>query len=302
VIRRLLLPTLALLLLCAAPLRAQTVESFVDLDDDGVRDANEPALLPLLWQNGGLFNAYAAQPGYTPQRGPVGVVLQGRVVLGAGQTMQLILSGHARISGQIMVSKPDVSVFVTTVGSDVEIAPGTIISGRSDVVFQASNGGNITIGDGGRFSTSGDFSLLTFDAAGLVQVGSNVSFQLKGGYDDVGLHGRTGLTIGTGLAFRGPNHAGFTALSTADITLDDASIRGGYIHLESYSDDAHPGAKHVWVKNSTLWQTYLNGDFRILAAADQRAGRYAPDAIVLENTTVRTRILDPLYIPAPVVR
>lgn len=301
VIRRLLFPMFALLL-CAAPLRALAAESFVDLDDDGVQDANEPALLPLLWKNGGVFNAYAAQPGFTPQRGPVGVVLQGGVTLGTGQTIQLILSGHARVKGTIAVTKPDVSIFVTTVGSDIELADGTVITGRSDVVFQAANGGSITVGDGVKLSTSGDFSLLTFDAAGTLTVGRKASFTLKGGYNDVGLHGRSGLTVGPGLIFRGPNHAGFTALSTADLFLDAIDLKGGYIHLESYSDDAHVGAKHVYVRNSTLWQTYQNGDFRILAAADLRAGRYAPDAIVLENTTVRTKITDPLYIPNPTIR
>jgi len=78
--------------------------------------------------------------------------------------------------------------------------------------------------------------------------------------------------------------------------------KAGYFDIEAYSDERHPEAKRVHITGSSLRQSYRNGDFRILADADQRTLTFAPHAVVLEQTTILHKTLDVMIVPEPEIR
>jgi hypothetical protein len=303
VLRRLL--PLLVLALCAAtmPARAQTAPAaFVDLGDDGVYDPGDIPLDQFLAPDSIGFNQWVAQGAYKPTGRPVGVVIQSRWLVGTGVYHQIVVSGHIRVHGDIVATRDETSVAFTTLGGDVDIAPRVKLSGRGDLSFQTLQGGRITVGDGVQLGTRGETATALLDSSGPLTLGTGVRGTLQGGgYADIMLLARNGITVGDGLAVKAPNHGGFHIIVNGDLDLTNASIRAGYIDLEAVSDAAHPLGAHVHLADSSLLQSYRNGDFRILAGVNQRTRTFAPDAILLDHTSVRTKDGLPLYVPDPLI-
>lgn len=299
----LLLCSLIAAIFPASPVAAQSPGAFIDLDDDGVWDASDLPLAPFVGSGAYGFNAYVAQPGYSPSGRPVGLVIDQRLLLGASESIDILVTGHIRVRADIVVSRSEVMARFTTVGGDVDVAPGVTVSGRGDLVFETRDGGDIRVGDGGRFATRGDLATVGFDADGTLTVGAGVELQLRGGgYAIIVLHGRDGVTMAPGVEVRAPAHGSLMLLSGTDLALSDLRVKAGYIDIEAYTDAGHPEAKRIAVTASRLQQSYKNGDFRMIAAADLR-GSYAPHAIVLTQTDVRTKAVDgPMYVPLPEIR
>lgn len=283
---------------------AQTAPgAFIDVDNDGNWTAGDLPLSNFLGPDSIGFNAYLAQPGWKPVSHPVGLVIRTPLTLSNEFVQQFILSGDIRILASIKVAQPDTFVSFSTVGGDITIGAKVVISGNGDVDFQTFNGGDITLGDGSSYTTRGEFNTVGFDADGAIAIGSKVAFKLSGnGYNAVAIQAHDAMTIGPGMTTAIPNHGYFDLLCACDLTLSKATFKSGYIRIEGYSSERHPQAKRVRIVDSSLTQTYKNGDFRIIAAADQRSSRYAADALVLEHTKISTKSYSPLYLPDPIVR
>lgn len=301
---RRLLPLLVLVLCTTMPARAQTPPAaFIDLNDDGVYDPTDLPLAPFLTPDSIGFNAYVAQGGYKPTGRPVGVVIQSRFLVGTGVYHQVIVSGHVRVHGDIVATRNETALAFITLGGDVDLAPGVSLSGRGDLSFQALQGGRIDVGDGVQLATRGDLAAVALDSDGPLTIGSNLHCTLRGGgYATVEVIARDDLSLGGGLVFRAPAHGALRMIVNGNLDLADANVRAGYIDLEANSDAAHPTGAYVHVKDSSLWQIYRNGDFRILAGVNQRTQTFAPDAIVLDHTVVRLKDDLPLYVPEPLIR
>lgn len=297
--------TATLVLFGSVPaVRAQAApDAFIDVDNDGNWTAGDLPLSNFLGAGSIGFNVYQPQPGWKPVTRPVGLVVRNPLTLDADFVQQFILTGNIRILASIKVTKADTFVSFTTMGGDITIAPKVAIAGNGDVDFQAFNGGDITLGEGSTYTTRGEFSTVGFDADGAMSVGSKVAFKLSGnGYNAISVHARDALTFGTGVTSAIPGHGYFDIMCSCDITLQKANLKSGYIRLEAYSSPRHPEAKHVRVVDSSLSQTYKNGDFRVIASADLRSLRYAPDAVIFENAKISAKSKTPLYLPDPIVR
>ncbi len=287
-----------------APARAQSNPgAFIDVDNNGVWTSGDLPLANFLGAGSIGFNVYAAQPGWKPVTRPVGLVVLTPLTLDADFVQQFILSGDIRIMASVKVTQPDTFVSFSTLGGNITIGPKVVVTGNGDVDFQTFNGGDISVGEGSIFTTRGEFNAVSINADGALDLGPRIAFQLAGtGYNAISIHAHDAITIGPGMTSRIPNHGYFDLLCNCDLTLPKANLKSGYIRIEGYSSARHPEAKRVRVTESTLTQTYKNGDFRILAGADQRTSRYAPDALILEKTKISTRSLQPLYLPDPIVR
>jgi hypothetical protein len=277
--------------------------AFIDVDNDGNWTGGDIPLSNFLGENSIGFNVYQAQPGWKPVTRPVGLVVRSPITLDADFVQQFILTGNIRILASIKVAQPDTFVSFTTMGGDITIAPKVVITGNGDVDFQAFNGGDVTLGEGSIYSTRGSFSTVGFDADGAMTIGPKVQFKLSGNnYNAINVNARDALTIAPGLTSSIPGHGYLDILCSCDITLQKANLKSGYIRLETYSTTRHPEAKRVRISDSTLNQTYGNGDFRIIAAADMRTLRYAPDALIIERSKISHRDKLPFYLPDPIIR
>jgi hypothetical protein len=274
---------------------------FIDVDNDGIRGAGDLPIESFTGAGSYGFNAYQAQPGYKPSGRPVGLVVE-RPIVFANETNLFIMSGDIRIGGNVSASKPDTYVSFSTMGGDIVIAPKVVVAGNGDVVFETYNGGDVIVGDGTRFSTKGEFAGVTLNANGALLVGKAAAFSLSGGYNSIALRANEAMSIAPGLTMKGPNHAYFDILCNCDISLTDANVKSGYIHIETYATLARPAAKKIYVARSTLAQTYRNGDFRIITTPGIVRPAFAPDAIVLEKVKITTAAILPMIIPDPLVR
>jgi hypothetical protein len=280
-----------------------TPGAFIDVDNNGVWTSGDLPLANFTGTGSVGFNAFATQPGWKPVTRPVGLVVLTPLTLNADFVQQFIVSGDIRIMADVKVSQADTFVSFSTIGGNITIGPKVSVSGNGDMDFQTFNGGDISVGDGASFTTRGEFNTVSLDADGVMTLGSKLAFQLAGtGYNAINIHAHDAITIGPGMTTRIPNHGYFDLLCNCDVTLPKANFRSGYIRIEGYSSARHPEAKHVRVTDSTLTQTYKNGDFRIIAGADVRTSRYAPDGLILEKTKISTKSLQPLYLPDPIVR
>jgi hypothetical protein len=283
---------------------AQTAPpAFIDVDNDGNWTAGDLPLANFIGPDSVGFNAYAAQPGWKPQSRPVGLVVRAPITLSGDFVQQFIMTGNIKILANVKVAHADTFVSFATTGGDITIGPKVVVAGNGDITFQTFNGGDITLGDGSSYSTRGEFNSVGFDADGSMAIGSKVAFKLSGNsYNAVNVNARDALTVGTGLTSSIPGHGYFDFLCSCDFTLQKANLKSGYIRMEAYSTDRHPQAKHIRIVDSSLNQTYKNGDFRIIAGPDTRTSRYAVDGIVLENSKISEASYSPLLLPDPIVR
>ncbi|MCW5893274.1 MAG: hypothetical protein KIT14_22390 [bacterium] len=278
-----------------------TPAGFIDVDNNGVWSNGDLPLEDFTGKGAYGFNAYQAQPGYKPSGRPVGLVVQ-RPFSFSNETNLFILSGNVRIDANITATKRDTYVSFATLGGDITIAPKVVVAGNGDVVFQTYERGDVLVGDNTKFSTKGEFSSVILNADGALVVGKAAAFSLAGGYNSISLRAAEAMSIAPGLTMKGPNHAYFDILCDCDLTLTDANVKSGYIHLESYATTRSPAAKKIYVARTTLNQTYPNGDFRIVTTPGIVRPAFAPDAIRLDKVKISTRATLPMILPDPLVR
>lgn len=301
---RMFLVAASLLLVPCGLVRAVTLPdtSFVDLDNDGVRGPNDLPLSAFTGPGQTGFNQFTAGPGYKPNGRPVGIVLEGNVVLGneTGDLQLFFVTGNVTVRGNVTVKSSDTLIWFTTIGGRISFAPGIVVKGNGQMMFQAQSGGTIDIGDHDVFSTRGyDGSDITFAADRALTVGTTTSFTTSAGYSNVEFQSLGTVAIGSGLRMRGPNHGGISIMAHANVDLTGLDIKTGYIHVEAVADTAHPAAKQVEIADSKLYQTYKNGEFRIFADPDWNTHKFAPHAIVLDHVLISTRTPWPIYYPDP---
>jgi len=271
--------------------------SFVDFDNDGVRSPGDRPLSDYAGPGLTGFNEFG---GNTGAKGPVGIVLEGNVVLGdeSGDMKLFFVRGNITVRGNVTIKSRDTLLWLMTNGGKITFAPGVVVKGNGQMMFQAASGGTISVGDGAVFSTRGyDGSDVTFAADRDVTVGARTSFTTAAGYSNIEFQSGNTLRIAPGLKMRGPNHGGITITAHADLDLAGLDVRTGYVHIEAFADDAHPAAKRLHIASSKFYQTYKNGEFRLLANPDARTLRFAPDALVLTKVLVSTKTPWPLYYP-----
>lgn len=277
-----------------------TTDSFVDVDNNGVWSQGDLPLAQFLGPDSFGFNCLQPQKGWTPRTHPVGLVVQGRPLLLSNDFNHFLMTGNIKVMTDVKVVRRDLSVSFLTLNGDVTIGAGVKVNAAGDIDFTAA-AGSVTVGAKSSFSTKGEFYAVTLDAARALTLDADVSASLTGGYNSIVLRARNTLSVAPGFSMKGPAHGIIDIMAASDITLTDVDLKAGYIRVEAYTDALHPQSKRVRIVDSSLNQTYRNGDFRLIANTDM-VGRYASQALILERTKIKTKDPLALYIPDPVVR
>jgi hypothetical protein len=292
---------LALLVGSVPPALAQT-GSFVDADNNGVWSTGDVPLSQFLGPSSFGFNALAAQPGWKPKSGPVGLVIQGPLVL-TNWYLDFQVTGDIRFRGKLESKAVDAVIAFRSLSGNIYIEPSAVIVGSGQMELTAI-AGDLRVGKKAQLSNKGSQSDLDLDAGNELYIETGAVFSsASNDYPLISIWGTEKLTLEPGVKFTGGSHTTISLTSMNDIALDKVSITSGYIRIEAYADEAHPAAKRILVTNSTLSQTYKNGDFRMIAKPDRNTLRYAPEAIVIQNTILKLRTgTGPLFIPNPIIR
>jgi hypothetical protein len=306
---RFALRVLFLLLASVAPAAHAVVpaDGFVDVDRNGVLSSGDVPLSNFATPLGIYFNELQPGPGWTPRSQPVDVVLARPITLPgpdapAGEVdVTILVRGNVTIAGNLTIRRPESSVYLATLGGVIWVAPGVRVEGNGDVDLRAYGPlGAVVVGAGARLSTQDDASTVTL-LGFLVAVDRDAQFVLSGaGYNHVHLNAGI-MLVGPNVGFTTGGRGSVALISGANLSLPRLSVRAGYIHIEAYSDQSSPSAKQIRIEDSTLTQTYVHGDYRVLAGADARTAKFAPNAIVLARTKVSTK-RPPLYVPDPVIQ
>lgn len=276
-------------------------ESFVDVDNDGTWTAGDLPLADFLGPDSIGFDATTAQPGWKPVGHPVGIVLQGKTYI-TNWYVVLQATGDIHVRGRFQVKARDSVVTLRSLGGDVLVEDRASVKGSGELDLHAP-AGDVRIGERAKLANKGSLADLRLDAGNELFIASGASLRAQGGsYPAVSLWATEKLTIEPGVRLQGGSHATVAMTASTDIELTDVTIRAGYVRFEAYTDAAHPDAKRVVVRDSSIAQTYRNGSLRIIARPDERTFEYAPEAILFENTSLRLKTEEPLYIPDPVIR
>lgn len=194
-----------------------------------------------------------------------GLVLQGDVSLPAFLYVQV--TNDIVVSGSVTESGDEVGATLQTVRGNITIAPHSSITATNSLTFETVGArSTFDIGPGTSARVSGDSVDLQFKASGSLHVGANQTYTVSGGgYANLWLDGANGLQVDPGQKFTASNHGGIIMNAGSDLTLANVSWKAGYISIDAFGSDAHPGARHVVITDSTLGQTYRNGAFQIYA-------------------------------------
>lgn len=300
---------LVLVLVAAVPAAHAIVpdDGFVDVDRNGVFSAGDVPLSNFVTPDGLAFNELQKGPNWTPPNHPVDVVLARPVTFPSKGAepgpvdVTILVRGRVTIGANLTIKRPESSVYIVSLEDGIYVKPGVHVDGNGDVDLRAYGAnGWVVVGSTARLSTKGDTSTFTvFGHAVMVETG--VQFVLSGaGYSNMIVNGDV-VGVAPNITATTSGRGSFTLISGADLTLQHWNVKAGYLHIESYSDNTSPSAKHVRIEDSTLNQTYVHGDYRVLAGPSLATNSYAPHAIVLVRTHVTTKA-PALYVPDPEIQ
>jgi hypothetical protein len=255
--------------------------SFVDHDDDGVRDPADRPLAEVLGPNGTFQHVGGPR---------VGVVIDGAVLRAKETTAHVLVNGTVRIRGGLRVTRADASVHLASLGGAVDIAPGAVVEGNG-YLDVAAYGGRLTIGDGARLSGRGGYYATDFTGSQVV-VGRGVQVSVGNGYHWFSIAGDT-LTVGDGLVVRGPGHALFDLRAGSDLRIERATMQLGYILVRAHRPGDTGAGRRIVIRDSVLRQTYRNGELRVVADGPGAA-------LHLERVTITNATGHPLFAPVPI--
>ena len=276
----------------AAPASSTTSwgTSYVDVDNDGVRDSGEPALSSVITPNLGFYS-WQSGPNWTAKTGPVGLVLEGPITLNTAEWLNFGVRGDITLKGSLIAKKPDTNVRFLTIGTDndITLAPYSVIKGNGDVNFQSVTNTNepagvLRVGEGSLLEAKGEFQGIEL-RADTVNVASGVKFAVKGGgYNDVWIRSNE-LNVAEGVVFTGSSHGGIHIVVRGDLTLSKVIMKAGYIFITAWADQSEGDPpRRLKILNSMLTQTYRNGHLE-LEAYPGANGQFASNALDLTGTT-----------------
>jgi hypothetical protein len=258
--------------------------SFVDVDNDGVFDAGSDILLSsILGPDDTDFDTDVARAGYTPPGGPAGVVFEGKVTLVGWGAIQA--SGTITVRGHLVAlpSEPDDITSLDVEAPVIDIAPRAKVTKKNGYqLYMIAD--LLRIGDRARITTVDSLWLGAYD---FMVIGENVQIRSTGNpedYEPLVFILASDLQAGEGLYVRGNEWADclieHNPDTHTDLVLRRFRARCGYIELASYGPRLH------------LFDSYLDSrnpeGFIELYLDPGPDGGYPPDALIVENTSIRS--------------
>jgi hypothetical protein len=219
-----------------------------------------------------------------------GLVLQGGVHL--PDFVYLQVTKNIVISGSVSESGEDIGGSIETLHGNIAIAPATNFALTTSLDITAYDAAStIDVGAGTKAKVSGDTVDFTYHSYGALQVEANQNYTISGGgYTDVNFYGMQGLTVAPGQSFTGPNHGSYLMAGGSDLTLDHVKWKAGYVLINVFGSDAHPGARNLVIRDSTLNQIYKNGNMKVYADTDRDNG--ALGTILVDHSTLTAKDFD----------
>ena len=211
-----------------------------------------------------------------------GLVLQGDVSLPG--FIFVNVTRDITVSGRLEVNAGDLGAIFQSLRGNVTIAPATQIVARNSLSFYSvTSSSTMTLGRGTNTTLSGINVELGFGASGTLHVETGQTFKVSGsGSANVRLKGDTGVQIDPGQTFTGTNRGGLYITAGSDLTLTNLTCKTGYVIVRAYGSPAHPGARNIVIRNSTLLQSYRHGNLKIIAESPTLG------TVLLDHTTIIT--------------
>jgi hypothetical protein len=222
--------------------------------------------------------------------GHSGLVLQGGVHLPPFVYLQV--TKNIVISGSVSEAGDDIGGTIETLHGDIAVAPATTFTLTTSLEMNAYDpASTLDVGAGTKAKVSGDSVDFTYHAYGALHVAANQDYTISGGgYTNVNFYGLQGLTVDPGQSFKGPNHGAYVMNGGSDLTLDHVVWKAGYVLINVFGSDTHPGARNLVIRDSTLNQIYKNGNMKVYADTDRDNG--ALGTIIVDHSTLTAKDFD----------
>lgn len=289
---------LSLFAIPATPAHATTLSpSCVDLNNNGVCDAGEPALAPLL--NFGSFDTSVAVPGYVPPAGLVGVVLNNFPLTDDGLTIKA--TGTISVNGKMKnplggdVDLETGSNLVFGIGAQIQY--GRTHDGAGGLTLFAAN---IDFGPKTQIKVGGDGNFWDVEAD-RINVGASAKFEAKGDDTEIDVVVINALTFGTGVGFKTAQTGSIFVTTNANLAATSLKVQAGTIDIEALPPDGLPFAiqRTITLTNSNINQRDVDGYLTISAGnpSDHAAG----DMLTLQHTRVKSASPPADLEPTPII-
>jgi hypothetical protein len=289
---------LVLSLLSVTPARATTLPpSCVDLNNNGVCDAGEPALAPLL--NAGSFDTSVAQPGYTPPGTPVGIVLNNLPLTADG--LSLNATGNIVVNGKLKnPDATDVTMQSTesiTLAQSAQIQYGRTHDGADGITLFA---GTINFGPKSQIKVGGDSNFWDIEAE-TIHFGVSTKFQAAGDDTEIDITSIAGLTFDGTAQFKTTKTGTVSMLTQSSIAANGLKVTSGTIDIEADSPDGlpFPTIRTVALANCNINQDSVDGSLTISAGSP--GFHSAVDNLTLQHCRVRSEAGSPDLEPTPII-
>jgi hypothetical protein len=289
--------TLLLSTLSVTPAHATSLPpSCVDLNNNGVCDAGEPALAPLL--NAGTFSTSVAAPGYTPPAGMVGIVLNNLPLTADG--LNLTATGGIVVNGKL--KNPD-ATDVTMQAETITLAPGAqIYYGRTHVGADGITlfASTFVMGPKSQIKVGGDDNFWDIEAEN-VHIGTSAKLQAQGDDTEIDVISTNSLTFGTNAQIKTNNSGTVMVLAQSSWAATGLKVTSDTIDLEADSSDGLSFApeRTLSLTNSNINQDFDDGGLTISAGSP---GFHSPiDQLTFTHTRIRTVAGSPDLEPTPTI-
>jgi hypothetical protein len=291
----------ASILMPVLPANATTTASFphscVDLNNNGICDAGEPALGPLL--NAGSFNTSVAQPGYAPPAGPVGVVLDSFPITADGLTINA--TGNITVNGKM--KNPAAAGVDLETGNNIVLSPGAQIQvGQGHC---CANGitmfaQNLIIGAKAKIQIGGDFNFWDLGADN-VMIGASAKLTAVGDDTEIDVVAANALQFGDGVQLKTSNSGTISVLAQASWAATGLKVTSDTIDLEADSADnlSFAPQRTLSLTNSNINQDASDGSLTISAGTP--GFHSSTDQLTFTHTRVRSVAGGADLEPTPVI-
>jgi hypothetical protein len=291
---------LASIALPISPAQASTAPSApscVDINNNGVCDAGEPALAPLM--NAGVFNTSTAQPGYTPPAGPVGVVLNSFPLTADGLT--ITATGNITVNGKM--KNPAATGVDLETGNNIVFGPGAQVQfGQGHC---CANGitlfaQNLMIGPKVKIQVGGDDNLWDIEADN-VSIGASAKLTAVGDDTEIDVLAANALTLGNGVQLHTSNSGTITMLAQASWAATGLKVTSDTIDLEADSPDnlSFAPQRTLTLTNANINQDASDGSLTISAGTP--GFHSSTDALTFIHSRIRSSAGGADLEPTPVV-
>jgi hypothetical protein len=287
---------LSMLLSTPAP-AAALAPSCVDLNNNGVCDAGEPALVPLL--NAGSFDTTVATGSYKQPTGAVGIVLNDLPLTANG--LNLNATGNIVVNGKL--KNADAKDVTMQSAGRIQLSPGAQLyygrthAGADGITLFADT---IDLAAKSQIKVGGDNNFWDIEAEN-VPIGTSARLQAQGLNTEIDVLATASLAFGTNVQIKTSNSGTVSVLSQSSWDATGLKVTSDTIDLEADSPSGLPFApqRTLALTNSNINQSASDGSLTISAGTP--GAHSAVDQLTFTHTRIRSVAGSPDLEPTPTI-